>query len=88
MGALHGARGLTGGNLERTPDGRFDKTRRPLYYRLEQIYAVAREKWKALMDEKPALRHDEWMSSCDKRDIWRGVMLEAAFGMREIERGK
>lgn len=59
-----------------------------LYVRLETIYTVSREKWKTLMDEKPALRNNDWLASCDKRDIWRGAMLKASFGMREIERGK
>lgn len=74
--------------IERREDGTFDKMRRPLYYRLQQVYEESRTKWMALMDERPAQGWPDWLAQCDKRAIWSRAMLEASYGMREIERSK
>jgi hypothetical protein len=65
--------------MKRNRDGK-------LYVKLETVYMVARERFRALMDEKPRT-HAEYCSNLAKIQIWKTIVLEASFGMREIERG-
>ena len=56
------------------------------YARLATIYQVSRERFRALMDEKPRSQAD-FSANIAKIQIWKFAVLESSFGMREIERG-
>jgi hypothetical protein len=65
---------------------RMKRTDGDLYARLATVYEVSRERFRALMDEKPR-SHAAFCENIAKIQTWKTAVLESSFGMREIERG-
>jgi hypothetical protein len=57
------------------------------YYRLEAIYRVARAQFLALVRQRPQT-HSDYCANLSKVQIWKEVMLEASYGMRQIQRSR